>query len=290
MKQSTQKFSTLLRGGIVAAVALTLASQQSSAVTVTLGNVSATPVAGSLTMAGGGILDIAPLPAGIVGPTTPQVLAGATNGLIWQAYNAVPATADANQAANFLYMYNRVVAGYDGGAWDAAGAQALAIGGVTSGVTFRDANFGTGTLGVMVYDNTLLGYTKWQGTTIADPNFRETMLRVTYTGDYNGDGAITADDFLALISYAGSASTYNAGDITGDGVITADDFLALIAASSQPYGNLGDATALVGTAKLPGSQVVPEPASGLLVLLGAGVLAGSRRKRNMTNSTVTSAL
>ena len=256
---------SIIRGGLVAAVALTLAVQSASANTVVLGNVNGSS-AGSFTMGAGSTLNIAPAS----GISAPIAVTGAANGLIWQA------TSDPTQAANFLYLYNKVVSGFNGGGWDGTG--------ITSGVTFQDANFGQGVLSVIAYDNTLLGFSKWQGVTMTDPNFRQTMLRVSYTGDLNGDGQVTADDFLQLIGYQGDVNTFKNGDLNGDGLITGDDFLSMIASQTQPYGNLGDATALVGGDGKGSASVVPEPASGLLLTLGTGILAGMRRKRMLVSA------
>lgn len=90
-------------------------------------------------------------------------------------------------------------------------------------------------------------------------------------GDYNGNGMVDAADYTVWADSFGS-TTALAADSNGDGVVNAADYTVWA-------DNFGNSTASVGT-----SVVVPEPASLVLVLLGASGLWARRLNRTSSDA------
>ena len=205
-----------------------------------------------------------------------SVAIAATRGLIVAAPGPIGAGQDAQQQANITQVSGYIDRAYAGSLWTGTG--------ITSAAAQNDANV-NGVLGVMFYDNNQFNYTAWQGLTGLDTlhgtNFDQVMVRVTYLGDYNGDGVINSLDYAVLNSYVGSGLTAQ-GDINGDGLLNSLDYSTLnaVAGSGPVYGNLSDAT--LPFAAVGKTGLVPEPASGALLLSGAAWLL-SLRKRKQVN-------
>lgn len=204
----------------------------------------------------------------LTGDVGESVANTATIGLIVQAANA-----GAN-ATNVTNIAGYIATGFNAGDWLGTGMTSPAVK-IDAGVN--------GVLGVMLYDNSLLNYAKWAGAlnldTIPDTNFNQVLSRVSYSGDFTGDGMVTADDYGLLDFYLSAG--YNAqGDLNGDGFITPDDYGILdYVLSFQPYGSLTDLSAFSGGGKISGASVVPEPASVTLLLSGAVCLLGMRKRK-----------
>ncbi len=88
-------------------------------------------------------------------------------------------------------------------------------------------------------------------------------LLATYRGDTNGDGTVSLIDLNALGANFSQAGTWRSGDFNYDGQVTLADLNALGA-------NFG--------ATVPAASTVPEPASAVLLALGAAAL--QRKGRN----------
>jgi hypothetical protein len=216
----------------------------------------------SLNIAAGGKLDV----TGNSPATTAGVLAATKNAVIVRAPNT------ATQGTNITSIRGWVNTGYAGGAWTGTG--------ITSGTAALDAQ-SNGVLGVMMYDNTQLGYTNFAGVTglDSDPLFNQTMLRMTYTGDYDASGKVDGGDYGLLDFYLGSGLIAQ-GDINADGLVDGGDYgLVDFVLGSQVYGNLG--SSVVGPGPAPGASpaAVPEPVSGAFLLTGTALLLASRKRK-----------
>jgi hypothetical protein len=113
---------------------------------------------------------------------------------------------------------------------------------------------------------------------VANPNFTfggqpvdstAVLIRYTYTGDANLDGAVSTPDFTALASnFNGVGKAWFNGDFNFDGKVNALDFNALATNFGQPPLS----SPSLGT-------LVPEPASIGLVVLGS--FCAARRRRSL---------
>jgi autotransporter-associated beta strand protein len=104
----------------------------------------------------------------------------------------------------------------------------------------------------------------------------DVLVKYTYTGDGNLDGAVTFDDYAAMDSaFFGLIPNlgWATGDINFDGAITFDDYSVV----DQAFFFQGAPLAGEGS----GVAAVPEPGSWLLAGLGAlaGLIAWCRRQR-----------
>jgi hypothetical protein len=179
-----------------------------------------------------------------------------------------------------------LASGYNGGNWNGQG--------IASSAAAANSNHLTA-LGVIVNDNgggtPLYGSggtisSTFDGATPSDGNI---LVKYTYYGDANLDGAVDGSDY-ALIDNAylnnktspGSPLTgWQNGDFNYDGVIDGSDYALIDNAFNSQGGSLGSnplAQVAVTTAQVAGSAV-PEPAAiSLLTIAGAGLL-GRRRKQ-----------
>lgn len=144
----------------------------------------------------------------------------------------------------FAQVYGYVVTAYDGGAWDGFG--------IYSSVAAADP---AQVIAVGCISNAEAGYPIYHGR--LTPTGNETFALVTYYGDANLDGELTAAD-LALMT-PGGTDWYH-GDFNYDGVVNAADY-ALLDRSATVLG-----------------VVVPEPATGGLLGFSALLLAARRRR------------
>ena len=196
-----------------------------------------------------------------------DVVGVASNGLI------LVASSFGAQAANLSMISSNLLSAYNGGLWNGTG--------ITSHTVANDANV-NGSLAVMLYDNSQIGFNTWAGfNTSFDVDYKQMLVRISYIGDYTGDGVINSTDYNYLDTYLGGGLLMQ-GDITGDGLINSTDYNFLDATlGSQVYGSLGAVGTFFvdGGGKPPGGSVVPEPGSAALLLSGAAFLLGLRKRK-----------
>jgi hypothetical protein len=196
--------------------------------------------------------------------STDTVANAALNGLIIQAADA------GAQATNITNVYNALTTGFNAGDWLGTG--------VTSPTVAADAAV-NGVLGVMLYDNTQLGFANFAGATnldtVPDTDLNQVMTRITYSGDYDASGNIDSGDY-GLLDYYFSQALTPQGDINFDNVVDSGDYGLLdYTFSTQAYGDLTNVTALSGSLK---SAVVPEPMSFALLLSGVACVLSLRKR------------
>ncbi|MGD9635307.1 MAG: PEP-CTERM sorting domain-containing protein, partial [Pirellulales bacterium] len=100
------------------------------------------------------------------------------------------------------------------------------------------------------------------------------LLQITGVnrGDFNGDGSINTSDYLILRDNLQEAHTYEfEGELTGDYLVDLNDFRAF----KTIYDSANGAGSFAVMA-----QSVPEPSTGVLVLLLASLVAGAQRRRS----------
>ncbi|MCY2955309.1 MAG: pentapeptide repeat-containing protein [Planctomycetota bacterium] len=98
------------------------------------------------------------------------------------------------------------------------------------------------------------------------------LIKYTYNGDANLDGAVNADDyFLADSGYITQKGGWYNGDFNYDGVVNADDYFQIDSAFIGQTATLSNASRLTHHA-----SPIPEPSS---LLWAVGTLALLRRRR-----------
>jgi hypothetical protein len=104
----------------------------------------------------------------------------------------------------------------------------------------------------------------------ADLAFWATDLANTWIGDANLDGEFSSADFVQIFQRGkyeqDVAAVWSDGDWNGDGRFNSGDFVAAFTGGGYEQGPRGAVSA------------VPEPASGLMVLVGILILPSLRRR------------
>jgi autotransporter-associated beta strand protein len=157
----------------------------------------------------------------------------------------------------FAQIADQIKSGYAGGAWTGTGIQssAAAASGGQTGLGFAEASTVLGA-----------GGGTWRGQTV-DGN--AILIRRTYYGDANISGTVDTVDFNLLVAnFSQTGKSWYDGDFDHNGTVDTVDFNQLVANFSK---------VLAAPAGVPGSLLVPEPASGITVASLAAL--GLRRRR-----------
>ena len=209
---------------------------------------------------------------------------------LWNNAMVLRASGTAENATNLTTVKAAVNAASNGLQWNGTG-----LGSTTA---FNEAGLGkTQALAVMVYDNTVIKQSSFEGISglgyfdsETPVGFNQVLVKLTYLGDFNADGVINASDYTWLDGYA--LGSNNLGDLNGDGLVNATDYTWLDgSALNQSFGvlagQLGGADATPTTQIATGSptgtvmispEAVPEPGSLGLLLTGVLGLLGFRPK------------
>ena len=154
-----------------------------------------------------------------------------------------------------------IKSGFNDYAWSGSG--------ITSSAAANDPNQRTA-LGVM--NNSLYGYGDWSGQTGLDGN--EVLVKFTWYGDADLNGEVNYDDYLQWEGGLGGSGTgWLYGDFDYNGEVNYDDYLMWEGALGGQTGILSDGP----TGLAADDAAVPEPATALLVGVGAICLAMRRR-------------
>jgi hypothetical protein len=118
-------------------------------------------------------------------------------------------TTPANKAAQLSVLYSHLKSGYSNGAWIGNGL-------------ISSAAQGNGDTTLSLVDNALLGLTQFSGQPV-DAN--SLLVKYTYLGDIDLNGAVDADDLTVFANNFGrtSGATQVDGDIDFNGTVDADD-------------------------------------------------------------------
>jgi autotransporter-associated beta strand protein len=186
---------------------------------------------------------------------------------------------------------NQAKQGYAGGTWQGSG-------GITSSTAAADSRHLTA-VGVILNDTNQAGggtALYGQGGGIAStfdgatPSLDDVLVKYTYYGDVNLDGAVDGSDYAVVdnsFETEKSAGTHISGwgngDFNYDGVVDGSDYTLMDNAFNQQGGSLGvnPAAQLANpTTLVAGGSAVPEPATFSLLGMGAIGLLGRRRRKN----------
>ena len=112
-----------------------------------------------------------------------------------------------------------IQSGYDFGGWDGTGITTTMPGAI-AGQEVLGAAMGSDVLGLDALQSDL-----WEGQTVSGASI---LIKYTYGGDGNLDGAVTGDDYFQIDSgFPAGASGWINGDFNYDGSITGDDYFVI---------------------------------------------------------------
>ncbi len=138
-----------------------------------------------------------------------------------------------------------------------------------------------------VVDNARWRLTDWLGEPLSDDG-RQLIVKLTYLGDVNMDGAVTDTDLQQVIAHLNQPGSWMDGDINRDGIVSIADY-DLVRAHLGAGDNGAGGPSLFQTSALasdfgPANMVmVPEPV-GLSMVAAAGLFLTHRRTRRRTSS------
>ena len=218
--------------------------------------------------------------------TSSLSIAGGGSIDLWNNAMVLRASGTAENATNLTTVKAAVNAASNGLQWNGTG-----LGSTTA---FNEAGLGkTQALAVMVYDNTVIKQSSFEGVSglgyfdgETPVGFNQVLVKLTYLGDFNADGIVNASDYTWLDGYA--LGSNNLGDLNGDGLVNATDYTWLdgsalnqsfgVLAAQQNGGGSPVQAPAVSAALAVSPEAVPEPGAVSLLLTGALGLLGFRRK------------
>jgi autotransporter-associated beta strand protein len=164
--------------------------------------------------------------------------------------------------------------GFAGGAWNGTGLTSSTAAGIS-------------TTAIGFASNSILVKTSFKG--VSPLNADDVLVKYTYFGDADLSGAVTLDDFtLFLNGYQNGGTTWVVGDFDYSGQTTLDDFTLFLTGYQQQGAPLSALASAVESMPmdlasraiiLAKIQSLPEPASGLMLILLAGNILGTRARR-----------
>jgi autotransporter-associated beta strand protein len=182
------------------------------------------------------------------------------------------------QGGDLAAVTAMVARAYQNGTWTGTG--------ITSSSAAADSTHLT-TVGVI--QNSTDGVTPLYGATLgtfegATPGPTDVLVKYTYYGDSNLDGAVGSADYALIDNgYLQHLTGWYNGDYNYDGAINGSDYTLIDNAFNQQGAALTSEVA-TPTAQAGGTSAVPEPASICFVMLGLVLLLSRRATRSMPRS------
>jgi hypothetical protein len=213
---------------------------------------------------------------------TPSVtFANSSSGTLDIKNNAL----DITTASQASIVQAEIASAYAGGAWNGSG--------ITSSVAATDTSHLTA-VGMLInndgHGNTIYGVPTGTGPNLglfdgASPSLNDILVKYTYYGDANLDGAVDGSDY-ALIDAGflsgGALIGWQNGDFNYDGVVDGSDYTLIDNTFNTQGATLGvnpNALAASSAAQFGGSSAVPEPASFGVLLMGSSLLVRRRYRQ-----------
>jgi fibronectin-binding autotransporter adhesin len=243
--------------------------QESTLSTTTFGGT------GPVTINGNATVNITNSNAGARGVFVPQSLSIASTGKLDLGSNDLDLTSGTGET--LAQVTALIKTGFNGGSWNGSGIASSAAAAdprhlTALGVIVNNGEFGAGGT-FPTFDGSI-------------PANGDILVKYTYYGDANLDGAVDGSDYTLIDAGFGSGGTltgwYN-GDFNYDGKIDGSDYTLIDNAFNTQGASLGsNPAALVAssTAQIAGGASVPEPATLSLLGMGAAGLLAKRRRRN----------
>ena len=193
-------------------------------------------------------------------------------------------------SASLYDVTNQVATGFAGGTWNGPN-------GITSSLAAADSRHLTA-VGVLLNNdgsgNTIYGTPTGAGTNLGlfdgvNVQLNDVLVKYTYYGDANLDGAVDGSDYTLIdhgFASAGTLMGWQNGDFNYDGKIDGSDYTLIDNAFNTQGSTLGtNPTAVIASTALQfagGSSAVPEPTT--LGLLGLGAIGALTRRRRQNGS------
>jgi hypothetical protein len=181
----------------------------------------------------------------------------------------VQSTSPSDKATRISSLNASITAGANGANWNGNG--------ITSSTAAADSTH----LGVGIFDNAILGFSTFGGTTSVDSN--SILIAVSHLGDANRNGVVDIQDqSIVTNNWQQARNNWAAGDLNRDGFVDIQD-LTIVTNNWQQTSNFSQSVSTLDPGGAPDSVVsaIPEPSSLILLATGALLVPTRFRKRKI---------
>jgi autotransporter-associated beta strand protein len=238
-----------------------------SAGTLVVTSSNGLPVGGALTIGSGATVQAAAHTGGPSNVSVLQVSTLSNSGTLNLTNNSLAIASGSTVAS----VTTQVAAAYNGGLWNGTSSSG---GVITSTTAASDSTYLTA-IGVAT------GLTSFDGVSVPSTDI---LVKYTYYGDTNLDGAIDGSDYTNIDNgFLNNMTGWQNGDFNYDNVVDGSDYTLIDNAYNTQGTSLGTNPATLiasNTAQIAGSSAVPEPTTLGLLGIGAVGLIGRRRRHH----------